>query len=298
MRQALTSRLTIIFFLTFLFGSVYSQTIPQEFWENPNVIWKTNTGTVITASFAKKMHIQGHYTFEERSMTGARKEIRMIPPKRKSSGKIDWEDAKLMVVDEYDQRIPIAVAKSMIKVISSQWEIDTLESGKIILKLPLVASGKSMWTYTGSESISNWIADWRGKNLPAFSLKNQYDEIVNNRTTSGKILVLHFWNTNCRQCQSDIPQLNKIREVFSGEDVVFLAANYEGQGTIQTFLRKEQFDYQVLSSSQPLFDQLSLDYYPTHMIVDEEGKILYINVGGGPRIGEEIGKKLSWLLND
>ena len=222
----------------------------------------------------------------------------MIPPKRKSSSKINWEDPKLIVVDEYGKIIPVAVAKSMIRIISSQWEMETLESGKIILKLPLVASGKSMWTYTGSEIISNWVEDWRGKSLPAFSLKNQYDEVVNNSSTFGKILVLNFWNTNCRQFQTDFPQLNKIKEVFSGQNVVFLAANYEGLGTIQMFLRNEQFDYQVLSSSQPLFDQLDLDYYPTHMIVDEKGTIIDINVGGGPRIGEEIGKKLSWLLND
>lgn len=297
MGHMLTKSLTFLFFYMAWFAATQAQTIPQEFWDNPNVIWKTSSGTIITGSFAKKMHVEGNYTFEERAMSGSRKEIRMIPPGKKSTATINWNDSNLTILDEYKQVVPRAVAQAMLRVIENKWETDTLDSGEIVLTVTL-NSGRSAWSYAGMESISGWVEQWRGKPLPYFKLKNQYDELVTNSTALGKILVLHFWNSNCIQCKDDMPELNKVKEAFGNDDVVFLAPNYEGDGTVEMFMRNETFEYQVLSSSQSFFDDLELGYHPTNMIVGRDGTILDINVGGGPTIGAEIAKKLSWLLYD
>lgn len=279
-----------------LFQAVQSQGVSDDFWNNPNVIWKTNSGTVITGSFAKKMHLQGNYSFEERPIGGVRLEVKMIPPGKKSTSKIDWRNPQLRIVDENQKPIPLEVAKSLMRVISGKWKIDTLESKFIVLTIQLTSSISSKWVYVGSESIMQWIEKWKDKPLPYFSLKNQYDETVTSSSLLGKVIVINFWNTTCQQCRVDMPELNKVKEVFMNEEVVFLAPNYEGFGTVELFLNDQQFDYQVLSSAQALLDKLDMDFFPSHLIVDNTGKIRDINVGGGSRIGEEIGKKLSWLV--
>ncbi len=286
------------FFLMLASTVVLAQGPSQEFWDDPNIIWKTNTGTIITAEFAKKMHVEGNYTFQERAMRGTRKEIKMIPPQKASYTHLNWRDPNLKVVDEYGLAIPIEVARSLMQVTSNTWKVDTLQTGVILLTMNLKTKGRPAWTSPGMAHISEWMNKWRGKQLPGFIQNDVNGMVVSRSGSTGKVLVLSFWNSTCPECVGEIPKLNKVASLFSNGEVVFLAPTSEPEGTIRLFLEQNEFNYQVLPAAETLINELDIHYYPTHMIVDRQGYILDINVGGGAYIGEAIGKKLSWLLYD
>lgn len=291
---------TIILILIFS-GLTDAQTYGKEFWDNPNVIWKTNSGTIITAAFAKKMHIQGNYGILERDLRGGRKEVKMVPPAKQPKvvpKNINWSDPNLVVKDDSGQILPSGMPRFLLRMNSFEWNIDTLQTGQIEVVFELGASEKwkSAWAESNLDYVREWVDKWKGKPLPDFSLRDTDGKLVDNSIGENKILVFSFWNSKCGPCLREIEQLNKIVDVFYHEEVVFLALNYELSGTVNQFLERNQMNYRVLANAQSFMDALELDFYPTHMIIDKRGDILDINIGGVNNIGEEIGKRLSYLL--
>ncbi|MEP5613563.1 MAG: TlpA disulfide reductase family protein [Cyclobacteriaceae bacterium] len=279
----------------------HAQTYDDDFWSNPNVIWKTGSGTIITSSFARKMYTQGNYKVVERDLRGGRLEVTMIrPPKvvKEVPANIDWNDPNLVVKDDSGQVLPKGMSELLLRIKSIEWEINKLETGitEVVFKLGASQKWKSAWAESNVEYVRDWVHEWRGKPLPDFKLTDIDGEVVDNSIGKGKILVFNFWNSGCGRCIKEMEQLNLIVEAFYDEEVVFLAPNYELAGSTGIFLERQRFNYRVLTNAQGFMDDLQLDYQPTHMIVDQEGTILDINVGSVSNIGEEIGKRLSYLL--
>ncbi len=293
---------TTIFCILILSGLTHAQAYNDEFWDNPNVIWKTYTGTIITAAFAKKMHTQGNYGIMERELRGGRKEVKMVPPKKKVKKiptNFNWNDPALVFKDDAGQLLPKEMPHLLLRFNSIKWNVDTSDAGDVEVTFNLGSSKlwKSAWAESNVQYIREWVERWKGQPFPNFSFKDLDGKLVNNNVVKGKFVVINFWSSQCNTCLKEISQLNKTTEAFYDEDdVVFLAPTFELSGTTNQFLSSKKFNYTVLSDAQSLMDELALEYYPTHMILDKEGNILDINVGGAYNIGEEIGKKLSWLL--
>ena len=291
---------TILVLLLILSGSAYAQSYDQDFWDNPNVIWKTSSGSIITSSFAKKMFTQGGYTIQERDLRGGRKEIKMIPPNKepkKIPRSFNWEDPRLTVKDDTGQKVSKEMSRLLVRMDTFDWELDTLAAGPIVLTFKLEErQKKSVWDEPQVEFIKEWFKQWKGQKLPEFSLRDLDDNLVDNSIARNKILVLNFWNSNCHPCIKEMEQLNKVVNIFSDKEVVFLAPNYESAGMTNQFLQSQKFDYRILSSAQSFMDELGIQYYATHIIVDKDGTIVDINVGGSSTIGLELGLKLSRLV--
>lgn len=284
-----------------LSGLTQAQSYNDDFWANPNIIWKTNTGTIITAAFAKKMHTQGNYQIMERELYGGRKEIKMVPPEteiKKAPIKINWSDPNLVVKDDAGEIIPKERALMLSRIKSIDKKTSTLSDGstQVIFNIGASEKWKSAWAESNIQYIKEWTAKWKGQRLPNFKFKSLEDEVVSNSTLKGKIKVLSFWNSSCNKCAREIPQLNKSFEALYDTEAVFLAPTYELSGTARMFKEEKNFNYTILSNAQSLIDDLGIEYYPTHMIVDGDGIILDINVGGYYNIGEDIGIRLSELL--
>jgi thiol-disulfide isomerase/thioredoxin len=277
---------------------LYAQTYDDDYWKNPSVIWKTSSGSIITAAFAKKMYTQGSYTMVERALRGGRKEVKMIPQKKvvKIPKSFNWNDPNLVVRDENGQIIPIRMTRLLRKLKSVEWSTDTLETGSFQVTFQLGDQGSSEWNEPRMQFIKDWVDQWKGHKLPEFALKDLDGEIVNNNIAKNKIVVLNFWNTKCDPCIKTMNQLNRVAEVFYDEEILFLAPNYEPNGMINFFLEDQKFNFRVLGSAQSLYDMLGLGYYPTHMIVDKNGVIIDINVGSVENIEKELGIKLSRLV--
>ncbi len=292
-----------IFCILLISELTHAQSYGEDFWSNPNVIWKTYTGTIITAAFAKKMHTQGNYAIMQRDLRGGRKEVKMVPPKKqvkKTPGSFNWNDPALVIKDDAGQILPNNMHRLLLRLNSIKWSVDTLSSGAIEVVFNLGSSKpwKSAWTESNIQYVREWTDRWRGKQLPNFSFIDLDGKVVNNNAVKDQFLVLNFWNSKCDVCVKEIKQLNRTREAFYDEKVTFLAPTFEQSGTVSMFLETYNFNYKILADAQSLIDDLGLEYYPTYMIVDKDGTILDINVGGAYNIGEEIGKRLSWLLTE
>jgi thiol-disulfide isomerase/thioredoxin len=108
----------------------------------------------------------------------------------------------------------------------------------------------------------------------------------------GKIVVLNFWFINCPPCRAEIPQLNGIRNQYTGNnDIVFLAVCLDEKFRINEFMKNLPFDYTQLDNGGFIAYKYGINTFPTHVILDKEGKVRFHTSGAS--MGTSIWLKLT-----
>ncbi|HEX6847722.1 MAG TPA: TlpA disulfide reductase family protein [Chitinophagaceae bacterium] len=112
----------------------------------------------------------------------------------------------------------------------------------------------------------------------------------------GKALVINFWFTACKPCILEMPYLNKL--VADNKDsVVFIAPAPENETQIKRFLKKYSFEYNIIPSAADFMTSMSIENFPTHLVVDKEGIIRQVFIGYADDIKEKLQVEIN-KLND
>ena len=87
--------------------------------------------------------------------------------------------------------------------------------------------------------------------------------------------MLNFWFTRCQPCIREIPDLNKLVEIYSAKNVVFISFAPETSSIVKEFLVKHPFNFKTVANSEPIrSEQFKLfSAWPYTILVDREGKI-------------------------
>ena len=130
------------------------------------------------------------------------------------------------------------------------------------------------------------------KPLPNQGLKEAYEFTVRKATdgapfpladTKGKVVVLNFWATWCGPCRELEPHFEKVAAHFSGDkDVLFFGLNCdEDESLVAPYLAEERPKTTVLFADG-LDRLLSVNAFPTTVILDRAGKVAYRSDGFDP----------------
>jgi peroxiredoxin len=112
----------------------------------------------------------------------------------------------------------------------------------------------------------------------------------------GNIIVLNFWFTKCAPCIKEIPDLNDLKEKYKDKPVSFFAITHDKKYLIEDFLKKIQLDFKVIPNDRKTINQFGIQFYPTNLVIDNNGKVVYVNEffgGSGIREIDKILKKLT-----
>lgn len=113
----------------------------------------------------------------------------------------------------------------------------------------------------------------------------------------GKVVVLNFWFTACSPCIKEMPELNELVKQFqSQKDVEFYSITYNTKDEVAKFLTKHKFDYQPIVNAENILETFKNPAYPTHIVIDREGKILLSQLGYSPKIKEKLIEKIETAL--
>ncbi len=93
----------------------------------------------------------------------------------------------------------------------------------------------------------------------------------------GKVILLNFWFTKCGSCVKEIPDLHKMQEKFEGKDVLFFAVTYNEATRIQNFVKKVPFNFTHVTDSQNIIDQLGVSFFPTNILIDKQGEVIFFS---------------------
>jgi len=112
----------------------------------------------------------------------------------------------------------------------------------------------------------------------------------------GKIIVMNYWFTACGPCVKEIPELNKLVDKYQGKDVVFLGLTYNIEHNINRFIKIFDFKYQLIPESQIEIINYEIEKFPTNMIIDQKGYIVFKTEGYGYNTVDDLDKAISKLL--
>jgi thiol-disulfide isomerase/thioredoxin len=99
----------------------------------------------------------------------------------------------------------------------------------------------------------------------------------------GKIVVLNFWATWCGPCREMEPHFERVAAQFQGvADIVFLAADCDEDETLVPPYLQEEKPRTTVVFADGLDTLLSVNSFPTVVILDRQGKIAYRAEGFDP----------------
>lgn len=125
--------------------------------------------------------------------------------------------------------------------------------------------------------------------LTAQNVSNfEYKDLENNSRSFNelkgeKLTLIDFWATWCKPCNKAIPELNKIYGLYKGKGVEIIGINCDGPRSISKVAplsKSLQIQYPVLLDiNSELKSELNILVFPTLIMVNSKGKIVWIHEG-------------------
>lgn len=147
----------------------------------------------------------------------------------------------------------------------------------MLYKLPETTdpSISSTFSQFGMEYYRNF--EWEGQKFPITDFVDVNGKLYNSETTHDKILVLKYWFIHCAVCVAEMPRLNQlVKEYSNRKDILFLSFAFDPKEDLINFLKKTTFNYEVIPVSRKYVDDLNINTFPTHIIVNKKGLIVKV----------------------
>ncbi|MGN8071203.1 TlpA family protein disulfide reductase [Mucilaginibacter sp. 22184] len=118
-----------------------------------------------------------------------------------------------------------------------------------------------------------------GQEIESFSTHDMNGKKVKLKDLRGKVVMLNFWFIGCPPCRAEIPELNKLVELYKDNpNVVFLAVALDQRWDIRTFMKTNPFNFEIIDDGRSIADIYKIHLYPTSVILDKEGKVAFHTV--------------------
>ena len=137
------------------------------------------------------------------------------------------------------------------------------------------------------------------KQAPDFQLKKLDGTVLKLSDLKGRVVVLDFWATWCGPCVASLPKITELGEEYKSAEVDVIAVNIEQTAAeVQSFLDRAKISPTVvLDSDGAVARAYQAQAIPQTVIIDRDGKIKSVIVGGGGATETKIRDSLDGMLN-
>jgi peroxiredoxin len=117
-----------------------------------------------------------------------------------------------------------------------------------------------------------------GTAFPEFSFKDLNGNLASNESMKGKMVVIKCWYIHCAACIKEFPEVNQMVAKYKDrKDILFVSLAEDTPEQLKVFLARKPLSYPVIPNmKQYMNETLQLNAFPTHFILDKEGKIVTI----------------------
>lgn len=117
-----------------------------------------------------------------------------------------------------------------------------------------------------------------GAELPAYNFTDLNGKTYDNNSTKGKLLVVKCWFIGCTACVKEFPDLNKlVEENKDRDDLLFVSLAMDPKQDLINFLKTKEFKYAVIPETTSfMMDEMHINMFPTHLLIDRNGKIVKV----------------------
>ena len=155
-----------------------------------------------------------------------------------------------------------------------------LSQGKPVYKLYKLNSNDENYRSTIKQMAEIEMAHFKmeGNELPAYHFTDLNGKIYDNNSTKGKLLVVKCWFIRCAACVKEFPELNKlVEENKDRDDVLFVSLAMDSKEDLMNFLKTKEFKYAVIpETTNFMVNEMHINMFPTHLLIDRNGKIVKV----------------------
>ena len=142
----------------------------------------------------------------------------------------------------------------------------------------------------------NWTGETEEQKIANFELLNKAGEIINNDSLKGKIVLFDFWFISCGPCWVKFPDLQRIYEKYEDNSQVEIYAvnrpmRSDKPNALFSRIEEKGYTFPVLKGTQEVMDTLGIYKYPTVMIINQNGDMVFMGEL------EDAEKKLELMLD-
>ncbi len=137
-----------------------------------------------------------------------------------------------------------------------------------------------------------------GKPAPDFQLDLLGGKKFHLAENKGKVIVLDFWATWCGPCLQAMPQIDRVTREFADKGVQLIAVNLqETPAQISAMLERQKLSPTVaLDRDGVVAAKYGANAIPQTVVIDREGKVTRLFIGGGPHLGDQLREALQALM--
>ena len=112
------------------------------------------------------------------------------------------------------------------------------------------------------------------------------------------MIVLDFWATWCGPCLQAMPVIDKVTHEFADKGVQLVAVNLqETPDKIKALLERVKLSPAVaLDRDGVVAEKYAANAIPQTVVIDREGKVTRLFIGGGPQFGDQLREALQALM--
>jgi len=139
-----------------------------------------------------------------------------------------------------------------------------------------------------------------GSMAPDFTLKDLKGNPVSLSRYRGKVVFLNFWATWCPPCRAEMPDMERLYEVFGGQEFIMLAVNVEDDvEAVKAFLKDHPHSFPVLldveASAQNLYGVFR---FPETFLIDKKGRVVERYLGARDWSSVDFLRKINELMKE
>lgn len=136
-----------------------------------------------------------------------------------------------------------------------------------------------------------------GEQIPNFQVITKDGKSFNSKNLEGKYWLIDFWGSWCAPCRASHPELKALYEQYKDENFDILGVAFES-GPLDNQLKQWgkaidedgiQWHHVLNNKENELVKKFGVTSFPTKLLVDPSGKIIYRSTGGH---GEDLANKL------
>ncbi len=134
---------------------------------------------------------------------------------------------------------------------------------------------------------------------PDFELRKLDESVMKLSDLRGRIVVLDFWATWCGPCVASLPKITELAQQYKGAEVDVVTVNIEQTSAeIRALLDRLKINpVVVLDSDGAVARAYQAQAIPQTVIIDRDGKVKHVIVGGGVATEAKIRDSLDNMLN-